>query len=55
MKRDRKEYSGEQSGIRHEGIVHSHQSTDEAETTPVILKLVTCLLLERIAFLHLRH
>lgn len=37
MKLDRKEDNGEQSGIRHEGIVHSDQSTDEAGTTAVIL------------------
>jgi hypothetical protein len=55
VKIDRKEDSGEQSGIRHEGTVHSDQSTDEAGTTAVILKLVTCLLFERLAFLHLRH
>jgi hypothetical protein len=46
VKLDRKEDNGEQSGTRHEGIVHSDQSTDEARTTAVILKLVTCLLLE---------
>jgi hypothetical protein len=54
VKLDRKEDNGEQSGIRHEGIVHSDQSTDEAGTTTVILKLVACLPLERHAFLHLR-
>jgi hypothetical protein len=37
VKLDRKEDNGEQSGIRHEGIVHSDQSTDEAGTTAVIL------------------
>ena len=55
MKLDRKEDNGEKSGIRHEGTVHSDQSTDEAGTTAVMLKLFTCSLLERLAFLHLRH
>jgi len=48
---DRKGDNGEQSGTRHEGIVHSDQSTDEAGTTAVILKLVACLLLERLLVL----